>query len=59
MVTPSSCRASQIHICHIVSIRIAINYLVKLNHIKVFAFSSGLGLTIFHKISPRTHHNDL
>ena len=35
MVTPSSCRASQIHICGIVNVRIAMNYLVKLNQAKV------------------------
>ena len=39
MVTPSSCRATSIHIsdiCGVVNIRIAVNYLVKLNQAKVF-----------------------
>ena len=36
MVTPSSCRASLIHICGIAKIRIAMNYLVKMNQAKVF-----------------------
>ena len=35
MVSSSSCRASQIHICGIINIRIAMNYLVKLNQAKV------------------------
>ena len=36
MVTSNSCRASQIHICGKVHIRIAMNLFVKLNQVKVF-----------------------